>query len=101
MYICVSLYVHLHGSTSPVNIVVNVAEPVPATLGSRAVLEAFHVLRAELHTGEILSEMLCICGGIELRLIRGWNFLFLDGLPVDAIEPGVLLNVLCVPFTCS
>ena len=40
--------------------------------------------------------MLGVGGNIELRFVRRGNFLLIDSVPVDAVEPRVLLDVLSI-----
>ena len=40
--------------------------------------------------------MLGVCGTIELRFVRRGDFLLIDSVPVDAVKPRVLLDVLSI-----
>lgn len=57
------------------------------------VFETLDILRTELHTSELLWEMLGVSRHVELRFVRRWYLLVCNSLPVDAFEPRVLLNV--------
>lgn len=94
-----SLDLHLHVS----RVIVHIAETVPSCISSinRAIFKAFNILRTELHPCEFLSEMLGVCRDIKLGFVRGRNFLLIDSIPVYAIKPRMLFNILGISYTAS
>ena len=72
---------------------IDVREAAPGLSGGRAILEALDILRGELHPCEFLGEVLCVQWVLQLGLVRRRKFFLLNCIPVDALKPGMVLDL--------
>ena len=72
---------------------IDVREATPGLSGGRAILEALDILWGELHSCEFLGEVLRVKWVLKLGLVRWWKFFLLDCLPVDALKPRMMLDL--------
>jgi hypothetical protein len=65
------------------------------------VLQALILCWTQLHVSELLGEVLGVSRLVKLRLVWRRHLLIGDGLPVDAFEPGMILDVLSVSWPAA
>jgi hypothetical protein len=63
------------------------------------VLQTLDVLRCQLHLSEFLREVLRAVLVVQLRPVRSWLLLLVNGIPVDAGEPRVGHDLLSICWT--